>query len=114
MVRDVLRGHIGLDVLAVVAMIATLAVGEYIASLIIVLMLSGGEALEDFAARRAKRDLTALLDRSPRIAHVLTHPQPSQTDEIQDVAVDDVVPGDLLLVRPSEIVPVDGVLVSES
>lgn len=114
MVRDVLRGHIGLDVLAVVAMIATLAVGEYIASLIIVLMLSGGEALEDFAARRARRDLTALLDRSPRIAHVLVHPQSSATDEIQDVAVDDVVPGDLLLVRPSEIVPVDGMLMSES
>lgn len=114
MVRDVLRGHIGLDVLAVVAMIATLAVGEYVASLIIVLMLSGGEALEDFAARRAKRDLTALLDRSPRIAHVLVHPQSAETEEIQDVAVDDVVPGDVLLVRPAEIVPVDGMLMSES
>ena len=55
MVRDVLRGHVGLDILAVVAMVATLAVGEYIAALIIVLMLSGGEALEDFAGRRAKR-----------------------------------------------------------
>ena len=45
MVRDVMRGHVGLDVLAVVAMVATLAVGEYVAALIIVLMLSGGEAL---------------------------------------------------------------------
>src|SRR5688572_8432579 len=49
MIRDVLRGHVGLDILAVVAMIATLAVGEYVASLVIVLMLSGGEALEDYA-----------------------------------------------------------------
>ena len=51
MVRDVLRGHVGLDILALVAMIATLAVGEYVASLIIVLMLSGGEALEDFGTQ---------------------------------------------------------------
>ncbi|KAA9132866.1 heavy metal translocating P-type ATPase [Microbacterium caowuchunii] len=114
MVREVLRGHVGLDVLAVVAMIATLAVGEYIASLIVVLMLSGGEALELFAARRAQRDLTALLDRSPRTAHVLVHPRSTDSDEVQDVAVDDVAIGDLLLVRPSEVVPVDGVLLSES
>lgn len=114
MVRDVMRGHVGLDILAVVAMVATLAVGEYLASLIIVLMLSGGEALEDFAARRAKRDLTAPLDRSPRIAHVIVHPLSGESDEVRDVAVDDVVVGDVLLVRPSEIVPVDGVLLSES
>lgn len=110
MVRDVLRGHVGLDVLAVVAMVATLAVGEYLAALIIVLMLSGGRALEDFAARRAKRDLTALLDRSPRVAHVLRHPSTSQAQELEDVPVDDVAVGDVLLVRPGEIVPVDGVL----
>ncbi len=114
MIRDVVRGHVGLDILAVVAMVATLAVGEYLASLIIVLMLSGGEALEDFAARRAKRDLTALLDRSPRIAHVILHPDSPGSDEVQDVAVDDVAVGDVLLVRPSEIVPVDGVLLTES
>ncbi|TQK18249.1 heavy metal-(Cd/Co/Hg/Pb/Zn)-translocating P-type ATPase [Microbacterium sp. SLBN-154] len=122
MVRDVLRGHIGLDVLAVVAMVATLAVGEYLASLIIVLMLSGGEALEDFAARRATRDLTALLDRSPRTAHVVVRPPGSATadgtatasERIKDVPVDEVAVGDILLVRPSEIVPVDGELQSET
>lgn len=110
MVRDVLRGHLGLDILAVLAMVATLAVGEYLASLIIVLMLSGGEALEDYASHRAKRDLSALLDRSPRIAHVLTHYQASDADSTEDVPVDEVGVGDVLLVRPSEIVPVDGVL----
>lgn len=114
MVRDALRGHVGLDILAVVAMVATLAVGEYIASLIIVLMLSGGEALEDFAARRAKRDLTALLDRSPRVAHVVSHQRASEADEVRDVAVDDVAIGDLLLIRPAEIVPVDGILLSDA
>ena len=114
MVRDVMRGHVGLDVLAVVAMVATLAVGEYVASLIIVLMLSGGEALEDYAARRAKSELTALLDRSPQIAHVLVHAGGANSDEVRDAAADDVRIGDVLLVRPSEIVPVDGVLLSES
>lgn len=111
MVRDVLRGHVGLDILAVVAMVATLAVGEYIASLVIVLMLSGGEALEDYAGRRAKRELTALLDRSPQIAHVLVHPL-TDSDEVRDTDADDVAVGDVLLVRPAEIVPVDGELLS--
>jgi heavy metal-(Cd/Co/Hg/Pb/Zn)-translocating P-type ATPase len=114
MVRDVMRGHVGLDVLAVVAMVATLAVGEYVAALIIVLMLSGGEALEDYAGRRAKKELTALLDRSPQIAHVIVHPDATTSDEVRDAAADDVRIGDVLLVRPSEIVPVDGVLLTDS
>ncbi len=114
MIRDVLRGHVGLDVLAVVAMVATLAVGEYVASLIIVLMLSGGEALEDYAGRRAKRELTALLDRAPQLAHVIVHPSEATADDVQDVAADDVEVGNVLLVRPAEVVPVDGVLLTES
>lgn len=114
MIRDVLRGHVGLDVLAVVAMVATLAVGEYVASLIIVLMLSGGEALEDYAGRRAKRELTALLDRAPQLAHVIVHPSDTTTDDVRDVAADDVEVGNVLLVRPAEVVPVDGVLITES
>lgn len=117
MVRDVLRGHVGLDILAVVAMAATLAVGEYVAALIIVLMLSGGQALESAAGRRAKRELTALLDRSPRTAHVLHRADavgPGRSDgTVTDIPVDDVEVGDVLLVRPSEIVPVDGVLMDE-
>jgi len=114
MIRDVLRGRVGLDILAVVAMVATLAVDEYIAALIIVLMLSGGEALEDVAAHRAKRDLTALLDRSPRIAHVLPHPHDTTSDVVVDSPVEDVAIGDVILVRPSEVVPVDGRLLVEA
>ncbi|MCR2811604.1 heavy metal translocating P-type ATPase [Microbacterium sp. zg.Y1090] len=114
MVRDVLQGHVGLDILAVVAMVATLAVGEYVASLIIVLMLSGGEALEEFAARRAQRDLTALLDRSPRTAHIVTGAAGTDGEQLRDVPVDDVEIGDLLVVRPSEVVPVDGVVVGDA
>ncbi|WP_236968960.1 heavy metal translocating P-type ATPase [Microbacterium aurantiacum] len=111
MIRDVLRGHVGLDILAVVAMVATLAVGEYAASLIIVLMLSGGQALEDVAGRRANRELTALLERAPRTAHRV-RTGPDGTDAVTDVPADEVAVGDVLLIRPAEIVPVDGVLLS--
>lgn len=114
MVRDVLRGHYGLDILALVAMIATLSVGEVLASLIIVLMLSGGEALEDFASYRASRELTALLDRSPQIAHLVREGVDGDEHTVEDVSVETVEIGDTLLVRPSEIVPVNGVLVTES
>ncbi|MSS84097.1 cadmium-translocating P-type ATPase [Actinomycetaceae bacterium WB03_NA08] len=107
MVRQILRGHFGLDVLALIAMLSTLAVGEYWASLIVVLMLSGGEALEDYAQRRASGELTALLDRSPAEAHVVV-----AGDETCDVPVNDVQVGDVIIVRPAEVVPVDGELMS--
>ncbi|MEV1131502.1 heavy metal translocating P-type ATPase [Agromyces sp. NPDC049794] len=106
MVRDLLRGHWGLDVLAVTAIVATVLVGEYIAALIVVLMLTGGEALEDYANRRAKRELDALLTRAPQLAHRV------EGDRLVDIRADEVRPGDVLIVRPAEIVPVDGVLSS--
>ncbi|HHU38716.1 MAG TPA: cadmium-translocating P-type ATPase [Propionibacterium sp.] len=108
MVRDIMRGHWGLDILAVVAMVATLVVGEYLAAIIIVLMLTGGEALEDFAAARARSELTALLDRAPQ------HARRFDTDgTLVDIAIDEVEPGDELLVRPAEVVPVDGELLDD-
>ena len=111
MVRDIRAGHYGLDILAVVAMVATVAVGEYLAALIIVLMLSGGEALEDYAAGRARRELDALLARAPQHAHRLPGGDPDMTPE--DVPATAVVPGDVLLLRPAEVVPVDGELLSD-
>lgn len=114
MVRQLLSGHVGLDVLAVVAMSATLAVGEYLAALIVVLMLAGGQALEDIANRRAKHELTALLDRSPRTAHRFRHLPGAAAPDLEDVDVEEVRVGETLLVRPSELVPIDGVLVSET
>ena len=69
MVRSIMKGSWGIDVLAVTAIIATVLVGEYWASIIIVLMFTGGEALEDYAESRAKRELTSLLNNSPQIAH---------------------------------------------
>lgn len=108
MVRSIIRGHFGLDILAVTAIISTLAVGEYWASLIIVLMLTGGESLEDFAAVRAKRDLQSLFDRVPTNAHRVM-----DDGSIEDIAADTIEIGDRILVRPSEVVPVDGPLRSD-
>ena len=106
MVRDLLRRHWGIDILAVTAIGATLLVGEYLAALVVCLMLTGGEALEDFAAGRAKRSLTSLLERAPQVAHRL-----GPDGGAQDVPMEQVAVGDRLLVRPAEVVPVDGVLV---
>ena len=108
MVRSLLARHVGLDILAVTAIFATLAVGEYWASIIIVLMLTGGEALEDAAAHRAKRQLTALLDNVPTLAHRIT-----DSGQIVDVPISDVSPGDRLVVRPGEIIPVDATVDSD-
>lgn len=107
MIRDMVRGNWGLDILAVVAMVSTLAVGEVLASIIVVLMLSGGEALEDYAQHRAARDLENLLKHSPAIAHILEDGAP------RDIDVEDVKIGDQLLVKPNEVVPVDCTLNSD-
>ena len=109
MFKDLMRGRWGLDILAVIAMIATLAVQEYVAGLIISLMLTGGEALEDLAARRASRELDQLLNRAPAFAGRI-HPV---TGEVERIAIEEVKVGDELLVRSSEILPVDGVLLSD-
>ena len=105
MLRDLFRGRWGIDLLAVTAIVSTLVVGEYIASLIIVLMLTGGDALEEFAHGRATHELKALLERAPRTAHRETPGNP-----VEEVPVGSVRSGDTLLVKPSEIVPVDGLL----
>ncbi|MES2171975.1 MAG: heavy metal translocating P-type ATPase [Actinomycetota bacterium] len=110
MVGQLRRRIFGIDILAVVAMIATVLVGEVIASMIIVLMVAGGKALEDFAQGRARRELTALLDREPQLAHLVE----GDTHRIVDVAADEVRVGDILLVRSGEVVPVDAELMSES
>ena len=107
MVKQLLRREFGLDILAVVAMTASLAVGEYLAASIIALMLTGGEALEDYAAARARRDLRSLLDRAPQRAHRLPAVD-APVDQAENIEIDRVEPGDVLLVRPAEVVPVDG------
>lgn len=108
MVKDLINGHWGIDVLALMAILSTLLVGEYIAALIVCLMLTGGEALEDYAANRAKRSLSALLERAPQTAHLV-----DSAGSTRDIPLADVAVGDRLLVRPAEVVPVDGMLTAD-
>lgn len=125
MVRRLVRGQWGIDILAVTAIVSTVLVGEFVASMIIVLMMAGGTALEDYAAGRAKGELTALLERAPQTAHRERAPDqdpaatagetaPTTDGQHEDVAATDVAVGDILLVRPGEVVPLDGVLLSGS
>ncbi|MEV7144130.1 heavy metal translocating P-type ATPase [Streptomyces tauricus] len=96
------RGHAGVDLIAVLALTGTLAVGEYLAGALIALMLATGRTLESAAQRRASRDLRALLERVPRTARRRVG------TEIVPVPLAAVAVGDVLVVGPGEVVPVDG------
>ncbi len=115
MVRSLLRGNLGLDILAVTAITAAVLVGEPWAALVVVLMLTGGEALENYAENRSKRELVALLDRAPRTAtRVLGElsNEPGASERLEEVPVGEISVGDVLLVRAGEVVPVDAVLLA--
>jgi heavy metal translocating P-type ATPase len=104
-VRTLLGGNVGVDSIALAAMAGALALGEYLAGAVIALMLSGGNALEAAAGRRARRELTQLVARVPTIAH-------RRVDgTLEEVPVQQVRPGDVVVVRAGEVVPVDGVVV---
>ncbi|MDT2754578.1 heavy metal translocating P-type ATPase [Enterococcus pseudoavium] len=102
MIQTLRSGKYGIDILAITAIIATLLVGDYWASLVVLIMLTGGDSLEDYANHQASRELRSLLDNSPRIAHRI------DGAELTDLALEEVQVGDLVLVKPGEIVPVDG------
>ncbi|MFC5748279.1 heavy metal translocating P-type ATPase [Actinomadura rugatobispora] len=101
-VDGLLHRRFGSDVIALLALGGTLAVGEYLAGAVIAVMLTGGRLLERRAGRRARHDLSALLSLAPRLAHRET---PQGLDTID---ADRVRPGDTLVVRSGEVVPVDG------
>lgn len=103
--RTLWRRDVGVDAVALVAMVSALATGEYLAGAVVAVMLAGGNALEEYAAGRAKRELTKLLERAPRVAHRL------REGTVEEVAVDDLRPGDIVIVRAGEVIPVDGVAV---
>src|SRR5581483_10437791 len=107
-VRKLLSREIGVDLIAVFAMAGALLLGEYLAGAIIAVMLTGGSALERFAIARARRELSALVKRAPRVAH-----RRAGVD-IVEIDVNEVAIGDLLLVKPGEVVPVDGIVSSPS
>jgi len=96
--------RLGVDVVAIFAVVGAVLVGEPFAAAVIVVMLASGRSLEAQAAGRARRELRALLDRAPRVVHRY------EGTALSDLAIDEVAVGDLLLVRPGEVVPVDGLL----
>ena len=105
MIRNIRRGHVGVDILAIVALMSTIVVHEYWASWIVVVMIFSGRAIEEYAQSRAQRNLAALVDAAPSRAH-----RRLGADEWETIPVDAVHVGDVLLVKPGEIVPVDGVV----
>ncbi len=100
--RALRAGRLGVDLIALIAMVGALAVGEELAGAVVALMLAGGNALEAAAGRRARRELTALLAGAPTIAHR------RDGDLIEEVSIDDVAVGDVIVVRSGEVLPVDG------
>ncbi len=107
-VQTLRRGQLGVDLIALLAIAAAIALGESLTAAIIAVMAAGGAALEEFAAARARQELSALLNRTPRVAHRLIG------TELSDIAVGDVAPGDRLLIKPGEGIPVDGVVATAS
>lgn len=106
MIETLRSGKYGVDILAITAIVATLLVGEYWASLMVLIMLTGGDSLEDYASHQASRELRSLLDNSPQTAHRI------DGERISDLSVEEVQVGDIILVKPGEVVPVDGRVLS--
>jgi heavy metal translocating P-type ATPase len=99
------RGDVGLDIVAALSMLAALVFAEYLAAVVVALMYAGGQYLEDFAERRASREMTALLARVP-------HTAVRQRDgRLEEVDLDVIEPGDRLVVRKGDVVPVDGAVI---
>lgn len=107
-VRQLAHGEIGVDVIAILAIAGSLILGQYLAGAIIVLMLSGGEALEAFALSRAGKSLAKLAERAPRTAHIW------RDNELIDIPADAVERSQIVIVKPGEIIPVDGLVISGS
>lgn len=103
--QDYRSGSYGLDILAATAIIASVILGEFWAGIVVVLMLTGGESLEDFAEHRAKSELDALLKHAPLQAHVL------RKGKIVDIKVSELKVGDKIIIKPGEVVPVDAIII---
>ena len=136
MIDDLRHGQVGVDVLAVVAILSTVAVAEYRASWAVTLMITSGEAIEEYAQAKAERSLTALMEAAPQTAHVVNLPgvgrgfaadkgdssdgfrrvgsasAAAAAHRFDTVPVEQVQLGDVLMVLPGETVPVDGELLS--
>lgn len=103
MIKTLMSGQVGVDIIALVAIAASLLLGQYVAAAVIVIMLTGGNALEEFAKNRARKELDSLLKRKPTIAHLII-----KDGQTKDVSVDKVKVGDSILLKPGDMIPVDG------
>jgi cation transport ATPase len=101
--RAVLRREAGLDLIALLSIAGAMALGEYLTGAVIALMLASGRSLEDFAEARARREMSALLSRAPRTAN-----RYDGANNLVQIPLDMIRPGDRLLVRTGEAVPTDG------
>ncbi len=111
--REMLRGHFASDVVAMLAILAAVSLGEPVAGLVVVLMQTGGQALERYAEGRASAAVRALEAAAPRTAHRIcatAGARGAATPAVEDLPVDAVAVGDLLLVRPGELLPCDVVV----
>ncbi|HEY7340905.1 MAG TPA: HAD-IC family P-type ATPase, partial [Ktedonobacterales bacterium] len=106
--RQLAHGEVGVDVIAILAIGGSLMLGQYLAGAIIVLMLAGGEALEAFALRRAGQSLATLAERAPRTAHIW------RESALVDIPADAVEREQVVVVKPGEVIPVDGLVVAGS
>lgn len=103
--EDLQSGRYGIDILAATAIITSVILGQYWAAIVVVLMLTGGESLEDFAEHRAKRELDALLQHAPQKAHVV------RKGKTLDVPVSEIRIGEKLIIKAGELVPTDAVII---
>lgn len=105
MIHTLESGRWGVDILAIIAVVSTMIVGDYWAAWMILIMLTGGDSLEDYATSQADKELRSLLQNSPRIADRLVN------GKIEEVKVDDLKIGDIVLIKPGSQVPVDGEII---
>ncbi len=105
MIHTLESGRWGVDILAIIAVVSTMIVGDYWAAWMILIMLTGGDSLEDYATSQADKELRSLLQNSPRIADKLVN------GKIEEVKVDDLKIGDIVLIKPGSQVPVDGKII---
>ena len=105
MIETIEGGNWGVDILAIIAVVSTMIVGDYWAAWMILVMLTGGDSLEDYATSQADKELKSLLKNTPRIADKLVD------GKVQQVKVDNLKIGDIVLIKPGSQVPVDGEIV---
>jgi heavy metal translocating P-type ATPase len=104
-VKKLIKLDLGADILAALALITAAILGEYLAAVLIIIMLSGGQALESYATRKASSVLAALAERMPTIAHR------KSGDKIEEISISDIKIGDYIVISPHETCPVDGTVI---